>query len=40
MGRAEVWVEEKGLERIVVRGTADVEFDYLVNGLRQGFDQH
>ena len=40
MGRAEVWVEEKGLERIVVRGTADVEFDFFVNGLRQGFGAH
>ncbi|MCE9595618.1 MAG: VCBS repeat-containing protein [Planctomycetes bacterium] len=36
--RAELWIESKDLDRIVVRGTADVEFDYFVNGLRRGFE--
>ncbi len=40
LSRAQVWVEEKGLDRIVIRGTADVEFDYFVNGLREGFDAY
>jgi hypothetical protein len=34
---AVLWVEKKGLESIVVRGNADVEFDYFVNGVRRGF---
>ena len=37
MGRGELWVESKGLERIVVRGTADLAFDYFVNGVRAGY---
>ena len=37
MGPGSVWVEEKSLERIVIRGTADVELDYFVNGVRRGF---
>ncbi len=36
-GDARLWVEEEGLERIVVRGSADVSFHYLVNGVRRGF---
>lgn len=40
MGRAEVWVDEKSLQRIVVRGSDDVPFDYLVHGVRQGFDEY
>ena len=34
---ADLWVAEDGLERIVVRGARDVEFDYLVNGVRRGY---
>ncbi len=37
---AVLWVESKGLDRIVVRGAIDVEFDYVVNGLRRGFESH
>jgi hypothetical protein len=37
LGDARVWVEHKGLDRIVVRGSADVEFDYFVNGVRAGY---
>lgn len=32
-----LYVVEKGRERIVVGGTADVAFDYQVNGVRRGF---
>ncbi|MFT5154103.1 MAG: hypothetical protein ACI841_004110 [Planctomycetota bacterium] len=39
-GRADLWIEERGLDRIVVRSDADVEFDYFVNGVRIGFEQH
>ncbi len=38
LGRAlPLAVESKGLERIVVIGAEDVEFDYFVNGVRRGF---
>ena len=33
---AGLWVESRSLERIAVRGLADVEFDYFVNGVRRG----
>jgi len=33
-------VKEKSLERIVVMGEEDVEFDYFVNGVRRGFSNH
>jgi len=36
VGKARLWLEEKSLEGILVRGDADVEFDYLVNGVRRG----
>ena len=32
-----MWVESKGLDQIVVRSNADVEFDYFVNGVRRGY---
>jgi hypothetical protein len=34
---AVLWVESIGLERIVLRSTTDVEFSYIVNGVRKGF---
>lgn len=34
---ARLWVESKNLDRIVVRGNGNVEFDYFVNGVRRGF---
>jgi len=37
LGPAALWVESKSLDSIVVRGNADVEFDYFVNGIRRGF---
>jgi hypothetical protein len=38
MGRsANLWVEQLGLDRVVIRGTRDVEFFYTVNGLRKGY---
>ncbi len=39
-GPAMLWVEEQGLDRIVVRGSADVDFAYMVNGVRRGFADH
>lgn len=38
LGDARLWVASKGLDHIVVRGSADVEFDYLVNGVRAGYE--
>ena len=37
LGKAQLWVEERSRERIVVRGEPDVAFDYFVNGVRRGF---
>jgi hypothetical protein len=37
-GPARLWVESKGLTEIVVRGDLDVPFDYMVNGVRRGFE--
>lgn len=34
---AGLWVESKNLDRIVVVGNGNVEFDYFVNGVRRGF---
>lgn len=34
---ASLWVEELGLDRIVIQGTRDVEFFYTVNGVRQDY---
>jgi hypothetical protein len=34
---AELWVESVDLQRIVVRGAGETEFDYLVQGVRRGF---
>jgi hypothetical protein len=34
-----LWVESKSLDAIVVRGNADVAFDYTVNGVRRGFEE-
>jgi hypothetical protein len=39
-GPARLWFEEKNLDRIVVCGDADVEFDYFVNGVRRGYANH
>lgn len=36
---AQLWVEERSLERIIVRADMDVEFDYTVNGVRRGFEE-
>lgn len=40
LGDVRTWVEERNLERIVVRGREDVVFDYFVNGVRLGFAGH
>ncbi|MEW6744702.1 MAG: hypothetical protein AB1486_18270 [Planctomycetota bacterium] len=37
IGPARIWVEQYDLNRIAVRGDADIEFHYLVNGVRRGF---
>ncbi|MEW6746222.1 MAG: hypothetical protein AB1486_26070 [Planctomycetota bacterium] len=37
IGPAKIWVEKYDLNQITVRGDADVEFHYLVNGVRRGF---
>lgn len=34
---ASLWVESESLDTIVVRGSADVRFHYMVNGVRRGF---
>ncbi|MCH8146658.1 MAG: hypothetical protein IH987_01510 [Planctomycetes bacterium] len=34
---AGLWVESKDLDRIVVVGNGNVDFDYFVNGVRRGF---
>jgi hypothetical protein len=34
---ADLWVARKDLRSIEVRGAGDVEFDYLVNGVRRGY---
>jgi hypothetical protein len=31
---------KKSLDEIVIRGSKDVEFDYVVNGVRKAFDHH
>jgi len=36
-GPAMVWVEYQGADRVVVRGTRDVSFNWFVNGVRRGF---
>jgi hypothetical protein len=36
-GPALLWVETKGLDGIVIRGSNDVNVDYQVNGVRRGF---
>ncbi|HKD99813.1 MAG TPA: hypothetical protein VKE69_02290, partial [Planctomycetota bacterium] len=35
--RAVLWAESRDLDRVVVRGDVDVEFDYVVNGVRRGY---
>lgn len=37
---ARVWVETETRKRIVVRGTEDCRFNYLVNGVRRGFAEY
>jgi len=37
-GAAALWVDEVSPSEIVVRGSADVDFDYIVYGLRIGFE--
>ncbi len=39
-GPARIWVEESDLDRVVVRGDLDADFDYFVNGVRRGFTDH
>ncbi|MCP3995925.1 MAG: hypothetical protein GY722_12805 [bacterium] len=34
---ADLWVDSVGLDRIVVQGFDDVEFDFFVTGVRRGF---
>ena len=36
-GQASLWIQEVGLDRIVVRGPKDLEFFYTVNGVRKGY---
>ncbi|MFT5049176.1 MAG: hypothetical protein ACI8QZ_000566 [Chlamydiales bacterium] len=36
-GRGSLWVEASDRHEILVAGTTDVDFDYLVNGVRRGF---
>ncbi len=38
--RADLWAEALDLGTLVVRGSPDVRFDYLVNGVRRGFAGH
>ncbi len=35
---AQLWVEHRDLNEIVVRSDVDVEFDYFVNGVRRGYE--
>jgi hypothetical protein len=37
--RAVLWVESQDLDRVVVRGDADVTFHYQVHGVRRGFGE-
>ncbi|HKE01345.1 MAG TPA: hypothetical protein VKE69_10080 [Planctomycetota bacterium] len=34
---AALWIESQDLDRVVVRGTPDVEFHYFANGVRRGY---
>jgi len=36
-GPASLWIQEIGLDRIVIRGQRDLEFFYTVNGVRKGY---
>jgi len=36
---AQLWVESKSLDMIIVRSDVDVEFDYFVNGVRRGYSE-
>jgi hypothetical protein len=36
-GPASLWIQEIGLDRIMVRGPRDIEFFYTVNGVRKGY---
>jgi hypothetical protein len=37
---ATIWCVRKSLDKIELRGSADVEFDYLVNGVRRASKDH
>ena len=37
---ARLWVASKGLDAIVVHADMDTDFDYFVNGVRLGFEEH
>ncbi len=39
-GPASLWCESVDPQHVVVRGTADVAFDYFVNGVRRGFAEY
>ncbi len=40
MGRATTWVNRAGLDAIEAESTADVEFSYLVQGVRKNYKGH
>jgi hypothetical protein len=37
---AGLWIESSDLDLIVVAGNGDVDFDYFINGVRRGFEDH
>jgi hypothetical protein len=37
---ARLWIASKNLEAIVVHADMDTDFDYFVNGVRLGFEEH
>ncbi|HKD99811.1 MAG TPA: hypothetical protein VKE69_02280, partial [Planctomycetota bacterium] len=39
-GPAQLWTEHEGLDRVVVRGSADVRFHAIVHGVRRGYAGH
>ena len=34
-----LWIEARGLDYVIVRYDKDIEFDYVVNGVRRGFEE-
>ena len=37
---ARLWVQSKSLDEIVVHGDSDADFDYFINGVRRGYEEH